>query len=71
MSVVNDHLDELPLKFSVGLYESQDKLHMMYWLPKLYKRTFKARLVANSTSSSTTELSKLLTPNSLLSNLVL
>ena len=31
------------------------------WLPKLHKRPFKARFIANSSSSSTTELSKLLT----------
>ena len=35
----------------------------MYWLPKLHKRPYKARFIANSRSSSctTTELSKLLT----------
>ena len=29
-TVVNSHLNELPLKFSVGVKESQDKLPMMY-----------------------------------------
>ena len=33
----------------------------MYWLPKLHKRPHKARFIANSSSCSTTELSKLLT----------
>ena len=33
----------------------------MYWLPKLHKRPFKARFIANSSSFTTTELSKLLT----------
>ena len=33
----------------------------MYWLPKLHKRTYKARFIANSSSCTTTELSKLLT----------
>ena len=33
----------------------------MYWLPKLHKRLYKARFIANSSSSTTTELSKLLT----------
>ena len=33
----------------------------MYWLPKLHKRPYKARFIANSSSCSITELSKLLT----------
>ena len=33
----------------------------MYWLPKLHKRPYKARSIANSSSCTTTELSKLLT----------
>ena len=30
----------------------------MYWLPKLHKRPYKARFIANSNSCTTTELSK-------------
>ena len=37
------------------------KLPTMYWLPKLHKRPYKARFIANSSSCTTTELSKLLT----------
>ena len=33
----------------------------MYWLPKPHKRPYKARFIANSSSCTTTELSKLLT----------
>ena len=33
----------------------------MYWLPKRHKRPYKARFIANSSSCTTTELSKLLT----------
>ena len=33
----------------------------MYWLPKLHKRPYKARFIANSSSCTTTEISKLLT----------
>ena len=33
----------------------------MYWLPKLHKRPYKAKFIANSSSCTTTELSKLLT----------
>ena len=41
--------------------ERQDRLPTMYWLPKLHKRPYKARFIANSSSCTTTELSKLLT----------
>ena len=33
----------------------------MYWLPKLHKRPYKARFIANSSVCTTTELSKLFT----------
>ena len=56
-----EHLNDLPVKFSVCVNEGQDKLPTMYWLPKLHKRPYKARLIANSSSCTTTELSKLLT----------
>ena len=55
-------LNELPVKFSVCVNEGQDKLPTMYWLPRLNKnKTYKARFIANSSSCTTTELSKLLT----------
>ena len=42
--------------------ERQDRLPTMYWLPKLHKRPYKARFIANSSScTTTTELSELLT----------
>ena len=59
MSVVNVHLNDLPVKFSVCVSEGQDKLPTMYWLPKRHKRPYKARFIANSSSCTTTELSKL------------
>ena len=46
--------------FDVNVTERQDKLPTMYWLPKLHKRPYKARLIANSSSCTTPELSKLL-----------
>ena len=62
VSVVNAHLNDLPVQFSVCVNEGQDKLPtMMYWLPKLHKRPYKARFIANSSPCTTTELSKLLT----------
>ena len=33
VSVVNAHLNDLPVKFSVCVNEGQDKLPTMYWLP--------------------------------------
>ena len=51
----------LDLKFSVCVKECQDRLSTMHWLPKLHKRPYKARFIANSSSCTTTELSKLLT----------
>ena len=41
--------------------QCQDRLPTMYWLPKLHKRPYKARFIANSSSCTTTEISKLLT----------
>ena len=60
-SVVNGHCNHLALNFSVCVKERQDRLPTMYWLPKLHKRPYKARFIANSSSCTTTELSKLLT----------
>ena len=41
--------------------EDQVKLLALYWLPKLHIRPYKALCFANSSSCTTTELSKLLT----------
>ena len=58
---MNGHCNHLALKFSVWVKERQDRLPTMYWLPKLHKIPYKARFIANSSSCTTTELSKLLT----------
>ena len=61
-SVVNGHCNHLALRFSVCVKERQDRLPTMYWLPNLQKKkTYKTRFIANSSSCTTTELSKLLT----------
>ena len=60
-SVVYSHSNEIPYKFAVDVKERQDMLPTMYWLAKLHKRPYKARFIANSSSCTTTELSKLLT----------
>ena len=58
---MNGQCNHLALKFSVCVKECQDRLPTMYWLPKLHKTPYKARFIANSSSCTTTELSKLLT----------
>ena len=58
---MNGHCNHLALKFSVCVKERQDRLPTMYWLPKLHETPYKARFIANSSSCTTTELSKLLT----------
>ena len=45
----------------VDVEHKQDKLPTMYWIPKLHKNPYKARFIANSSSCTTTNLSKLLT----------
>ena len=60
-SVVYSHSNKIPKKFAVYVKERQDRLPTMYWLPKLHKRPYKARFIANSSSCTTTELSNLLT----------
>ena len=60
-SVVYSHLNEIPKKFVVDVKERQDRLPTMYWLPELHKSPYKARFIANSSSCTTTELSKSLT----------
>ena len=60
-SVKKGHCNHLALKFSVCVKERQDRLPTMYKLPKLHKRPYKARFIANSSSCTTNELSKLLT----------
>ena len=48
-------------RFAVCVNEDQERLPTFYWLPKLHKKPYKARFIANSSSCTTTELSKLLT----------
>ena len=60
-SVVYSHSNEITNKFAVDVKERQDRFPTMYWLPKLHKKPFKARFIANSSSCTTTEISKLST----------
>ena len=60
--IVDGHGCHTALLFCVKAKENQDKVPTLYLLPKLNKKTYKARFIANSSSCTTTELSKLLTP---------
>ena len=60
-SIVNTHSINITAKFAVSIKEKQDRLPTLYWLPKLHKRPYKSRFIANSSSCTTTVLSKLLT----------
>ena len=48
-------------KFVLFVDEDHSKLPTLYGLPKLHKRTYKSRFIANSSACTTTELSILLT----------
>ena len=48
-------------KFGFFVDEDHSKLPTLYWLPKLHKRSYKSRFIANSSTCTTTELSILLT----------
>ena len=59
--IVDGHGCHTALNFGVKANENQDKVPTLYWLPKLHNKSYKARFIANSSSCTTTELSKLLT----------
>ena len=60
--IVDGHGCHTALYFGVKSKENQDKVPTLYWLPKLHKNPYKAIFIAtrNSSSCTTTELSKLL-----------
>ena len=60
-SVINNHIFHNATRFAVSVNEDQERLPTFNWLPKLHKKPYKARFIANSSSCTTTELSKLLT----------
>ena len=59
--IVDGHGCHTALHFGVEAKENQDKVPALYWLPKFHKNPYKARFIANYSSCTTTELSKLLT----------
>ena len=44
-------------KFGVFVNEDHSKLPTLYWLPKLHKRPYKSRSIANFSSYTVTDLS--------------
>ena len=60
-SIVNTHSIDITAKIAVSIKEKQDRLPTLYWLPKLHKRPYKARFIANSSLCTTKFLSRLLT----------
>ena len=60
-SVINNHIFHNATWFAVSVNEDQERLSTFYWLPKLHKKTYKARFIAKSSFCTTTKLSKLLT----------
>ena len=60
-SIVDRHRCHMATKFGVFVDEDHSKLPTLYWLPKLHKRPYKSRFIANSSACTTTELSILLT----------
>ena len=59
--MVDGHGCHTALNFGVKTKENQENVPTLYWSPKLHKKTYKAIFIANSSSFTTTELSKLLT----------
>ena len=60
-SVINNHIFHNATRFAVSVNEDKERHPTFYWVPKLHKKPYKARFIANSISCTTTELSKLLT----------
>ena len=60
-SVINHHIFKKATRFGVDVDEDLGRLSTFYWLHKLHKQPYKSRFIANSSSCTPTELSKLLT----------
>ena len=60
-SIVDRHRCHMAAKFGLFVDEDHNRLPTLYWLPKLHKRPYKSRFIANSSACTTTELSILLT----------
>ena len=60
-SIVDMHQCHMAATFGLSIDEDHSKPPTLYWLPKLHKRPYKLRFIANSSACTTYELSILLT----------
>ena len=58
--IISEHIEKCK-QFKTEVPITQQNLPTMYWIPKLHKNPYKARFIANSSSCTTTKLSKLIT----------
>ena len=50
-AVSKHHIVQNVTSFGVNVDEDQDRLLTFHWLPKMHKQPYKARFIANSSSS--------------------
>ena len=60
-SIVDWHRCHMAAYFGLFVNEDHIKLPTLHWLPKLYKRPYKSRFIANSSARTSTEVSLILT----------
>ena len=60
-SISNHHRFQNVTMLDVSFDKDQERFPTLFWLPKLYRQLYKSRFIANSSSCTTTKLSKLLT----------
>ena len=53
-SILGRHRCHIAAEFGVFVDEDHSKLLTLYWLPNLYRRPYKSRFIANSSSYTTT-----------------
>ena len=61
LSLIGIDRYHMAAKFGLFVDEDHSKLPTLFWLPKLHKRPYKSRFIANSSACTATELSILLT----------
>ena len=49
-SVISHHISHNATRIAISVNEDQERLPTFYWLPKLHKKPYKARFIANSSS---------------------
>ena len=59
--IIRTHTTILENVFHVTLQQKEEHLPQLYWIPKLYKTSYKARFIVGSSSCTTTEFSKFIT----------